>query len=217
MIIEKFLHACLRVTEGGHRLLIDPGSFCFADGRVRPEDFGPVDVILLTHEHPDHFFPDALRALLAQGQPTILAHAPFAERVRAAGFPCTIIDPGRPMTAASFTIEAFTAAHGSLPIPVPDNVGYLINESLYHPGDSLIFPVGRHVETLALPVAGPWCTVLGAVEAARRFEPTTVFPIHDAIIQPFFLDRLHWMVEQGLRDSGTTFVPVQLGSVAMTA
>lgn len=212
MTIEKFLHSCLRVMVGGRRILIDPGAFCFADGRVKPEQLGPVDAILLTHEHPDHFEPNALRTIVASGATTILAHAPLAEKVRAAGLPCEELPSGATRTVGAFTIEAMEASHGVLPFPVPPHCGYLINGSLYHPGDSLVFPTGRAVDVLALPVTGPWCTVVAAVDAAKALHPRTVIPIHDAIIQPFFLDRLHWMVAKGLEGTGIAFCPLPLGT-----
>lgn len=228
MVIEKFLHSCLRITHDGHRLLTDPGAFCFADGRVKPEDLGPVDVILLTHEHPDHFEPEALRTIVQHQvlNTVILAHPPLAEKVRAAGLPCEDIAPGTARTIGAFTIEAMDTPHGPLPLPLPPHCGYLMTGagsvkhlvsdtwSLYHPGDSLVFPAGRTVETLALPVAGPWCTIVAAVEAAKALRPKLAFPIHDAIIQPFFIDRLHWMVGEGLKGSGIRFIPAQLGEVA---
>ena len=213
MTIEKFLHSCLRVTVDGQRLLTDPGSFCFMDGRVRPEQLGPVDVILLTHEHSDHFDPDALRTIVAAGTPIILAHPPLAEKVRAAGLPCEDIALGASRTIGAFTIEAMATPHEPLPLPLPPHCGYLINGALYHPGDSLTFPIGRTVDVLALPVAGPWCTAVAAVEAAKVLRPRIVLPIHDAIIQPFFIDRLHWMIGEALKGSGIEFRPVVLGAI----
>lgn len=225
MVIEKFLHSCLRVTNGGQRLLTDPGAFCFADGRVKPEDLGPVDVILLTHEHPDHFEPEALRRIVQHQvlNTVILAHPPLADKVRAAGLPCEDITPETTRTIGTFTIEAMDTPHGPLPFPVPPHCGYLITGSvkhlvsdtwsLYHPGDSLVFPNGRAIDVLALPVAGPWCTVIAAVEAAKALQPKLVFPIHDAIIQPFFIDRLHWIVGKGFEGSGIEFRPAVLGTV----
>ncbi len=117
--------------------------------------------------------------------------------------------------------------HGPLPLPLPPHCGYLIRgatpespqhlvlgtPSLYHPGDSLVFPKGRAIDVLALPVAGPWCTVVAAVEAAKALHPKRVFPIHDAIIQSFFIDRLHWMVGEGLKGSGIEFRPMVMGTV----
>lgn len=225
MKIEKFLHSCLRITHDGHRLLTDPGAFCFADGRVKPEQLGPVDVILLTHEHLDHFEPEALRTIVQHQvlNTVILAHPSLAEKVRAAGLPCDDLAPGTTRTASAFTIEAMDTPHGPLPLPLPPHCGYLIHggvkhrvsdtPTLYHPGDSLVFPIGRAVDVLALPVAGPWCTVVAAVEAAKALQPKLVFPIHDAIIQSFFIDRLHWIVGKGFEGSGIEFRPAVLGTV----
>ena len=64
MKIYKYLHSCLVLEENGKRLLIDPGAFSFLEGLLKPEDIGPVDAILLTHQHLDHYYPDALKIIL---------------------------------------------------------------------------------------------------------------------------------------------------------
>ncbi len=55
MRITKFGHACVRVEHDGHTLVIDPGGF------TEPEAVDGADAVLVTHEHPDHYEPDAPR------------------------------------------------------------------------------------------------------------------------------------------------------------
>ncbi len=214
MTIQKFLHSCLLVTVNGRKLLIDPGTFSFIEEKTSPEAIGPVDVILLTHEHPDHFFPDALRRLLALGPATIVTHPVLAEKVRAAGFVCEVIADGAMAFFAGFEIMSFPAPHGALPIPTPSNVGFLINQKLFHPGDTLDFVLASPPDILALPVAGPWLTVKQAVDAATRLKPKTVIPIHDAIIKDFMLERMYEnLVAPRLAESGIAFRPLGLNEV----
>jgi L-ascorbate metabolism protein UlaG (beta-lactamase superfamily) len=61
MQIKKYLHSCILIEESGKKLLFDPGAFVFIEGKFKPEEIVPVDVVVVTHSHPDHFFPEALK------------------------------------------------------------------------------------------------------------------------------------------------------------
>ena len=56
MRITKFGHACVRIEHDGRVVVVDPG--CWTD----PRRVDGADAVLVTHEHPDHFDPDRLRA-----------------------------------------------------------------------------------------------------------------------------------------------------------
>ena len=88
MRITKFGHACVRVEYDGAVVVIDPGVWTEA---------GAVDgagAVLITHEHPDHYSPDNLRATdapvftIEAVAEQIREHAPdVADRV-------TVVTPG---------------------------------------------------------------------------------------------------------------------------
>ncbi|NED49711.1 MBL fold metallo-hydrolase, partial [Micromonospora aurantiaca] len=61
MRLTKFGHACVQITEDDRTIVIDPGSFSEASGAL-----AAADAVLITHEHFDHFDPDALRAAMAE-------------------------------------------------------------------------------------------------------------------------------------------------------
>ncbi len=65
MRIVKYPQSCLVVETGEARLLVDPGSF--ATAAYEPATFGPVDAVLYTHRHQDHFDPGLLDALAEAG------------------------------------------------------------------------------------------------------------------------------------------------------
>src|SRR3989338_4899247 len=67
MRITKFGHSCLFIEEGEARILIDPGSYVFKDVALKPEDLPQCNVLLLTHEHPDHTDPAALKTIYELG------------------------------------------------------------------------------------------------------------------------------------------------------
>ena len=56
MRITKLGHACVRLEHEGTTLVLDPGVFTDAGA------LDGADAVLITHEHPDHYLPDHLRA-----------------------------------------------------------------------------------------------------------------------------------------------------------
>ena len=67
MRITKFGHSCLLVEEGNARILIDPGSW----GNP-PDGLDGIDVVLVTHEHHDHYYTDHLRKILTVNPQAII-------------------------------------------------------------------------------------------------------------------------------------------------
>ncbi len=213
MVIRKFLHSCILIEDHGKRLLIDPGAFSFVENKIRPEDIGAVDAILLSHKHPDHYFPDALKKILAIRSAPIVAHDEIGALMAQDGLISETVKTGETKIVAGFTISAFTAPHGPLPVELPHNLAYLVDERYLHPGDSL-HPEGiGHIEVLGLPVAGPWLALKDALDWAVTVKPQHVIPIHDAIIKDFFTDRVYQMCEEYLSKQNIAFHPLKLGEV----
>lgn len=206
MVLKKYVHSCVVLEENGKRLLFDPGAFVFIEEKFKPEDLGPVDVVVITHSHPDHFFPDALKALQAMHPFTLLASADIIKTAQEAGLECAMeyAMPGEVMNIEGFTIQAFDVPHERIPIECPHNMGYKINDTVYHPGDSyLVSSSLGSVKVLLLPNGGPWATTRQTVEFAEKIRPAITVPIHDAMHKDFWLERLNgsmvgWMQERGM-------------------
>ncbi len=211
MIIKKFLHSCLLVESEGKRLLIDPGDFCFIENKIKPEDLGPVDILLLTHEHSDHFFPEAIKKIIKVRQPRIITHQGLHDLLKQQGIESTVIKAGESMKIGEFSIEALRAPHGPLLYPAPENLGFIINRKIFHPGDSLEFSLKQPIAVFALPVEGPWLTLKEAVELAVRIKSKTVIPIHDEITKDFMLSRVYSVSRKRLDEAGIEFKPLLLG------
>ena len=58
MELTKHGHACVAVADGDRRLVIDPGAW------TEPSALDGATAVLVTHEHPDHFVGDRLRAAM---------------------------------------------------------------------------------------------------------------------------------------------------------
>ncbi len=211
MTIKKYLQSCLVIEKNGKRLLADPGTLCFIEEKIIPEDIGPVDGILLTHSHPDHFYPDALRRILAFRDAPIITHPEIGALLDSEGLAWQPIQAGESADVAGFHIKALEAAHEHLPIPCPHNLAYFIDEKVLLPGDSYSVKGIDHCDVLALPVAGPWSRLADGTDWALALKPRVVIPIHDVIIKDFFLERMYSMCRTALEPAGIEFHPLGIG------
>jgi L-ascorbate metabolism protein UlaG (beta-lactamase superfamily) len=179
MKLTKKGHACVRIEQGGRTLVIDPGAFTEEDA------VAGADAILITHEHFDHFQEDHLRAAL-DGNPAaaVWTLASVADQVSAA-FPGRVhtVGEGDTFTAAGFDIEVHGQLHAVIHPDIPriTNVGYVINGSLFHPGDALTVP-NRPVDTLLLPVHAPWNKLSEVIDYVRAVKPQRAIDIHNALL-----------------------------------
>ncbi|MGW2558727.1 MBL fold metallo-hydrolase [Streptomyces sp. NPDC001514] len=179
MKLTKKSHACIRLEKDGRTLVIDPGGFSEEDAAAG------ADAVLVTHEHPDHFDEQRLRvALDAQPGAEIWTLRSVADRLSAA-FPGRVhtVGNGDTFTAAGFDVQVHGELHAVIHPDLPriTNVGFLVDGSVFHPGDALTVPA-QPVETLMLPVMAPWSKVSEVIDYVREVKPRRAIDIHDALL-----------------------------------
>lgn len=184
MLLTKFTHACVRLEQEGRVLVLDPGIFSES-----AEALAGADAALITHEHPDHYDATALIKALSQSpRLSIYAPAGVAQDLQAkapehAG-QIFVAAVGEAFTVAGFAVQCFGGQHAVIhpTVPVVANVGYLIDDDVYHPGDSLIVPHGVSVGTLLVPLHAPWSKVSEVVDFVVSVRAPWAFQIHDALL-----------------------------------
>lgn len=179
MNITKFGHCCLLIEVRGVRLLTDPGNY-----NTTPEVEG-IDAILITHEHQDHLHVESLRAVLIKNpEAKIFSHVGVGKILEEAGIVYTLIADGETVAVKGVSIESSGSEHACIhhDLPVVQNTGFYINETLFYPGDSFHDPK-KNIAVLALPVAGPWMKLEEAIEYAKVIKPKVVFPVHDGMLR----------------------------------
>ncbi len=197
MRVTKYEHATLRIDQSDQTLVIDPGSFT-----TPLDDLNGLVGIVLTHEHPDHWTPEHLDRLLraAPGTPVF---APAGVAAAADGYDITVVSPGDTVTVGDFALRFFGGTHAVIhsSIPTIDNVGVLVNEELYYPGDSYAVPEGIEVDTLAAPLGAPWLKIGEAMDYVLAVKPRRAFGTHDMTLsvagKTMHRARLQWATEQG--------------------
>ncbi len=197
MRVTKFEHASLRIDQNGETLLIDPGSFT-----TPLDDLGDVVAVVLTHEHPDHWTPEHLDRILRMA-PGVPIFGPAGVARAAEGYEITVVSPGETRTVGGFTLRFFGGTHEIIhsSIPVIENVGVLVNDELYYPGDSYAVPEGVEVGTLAAPLGAPWLKIGEAIDYVLAVKPRRAFGTHDMTLsvagKTMHRQRLEWATQQG--------------------
>jgi L-ascorbate metabolism protein UlaG (beta-lactamase superfamily) len=176
MKLQKYEHACFTIELNGEILVVDPGVF--SSDFIAPEY---VVAVVITHIHPDHLDTEHISSIVAKN-PNAIIYGP-AEVIDALALANkTAVTNGEVVTVGAFTLEFFGQAHHLIhpTLPLAQNVGVLINDLLYYPGDSFTLP-DRTIDTLALPVAAPWLQIGEAIDFLLAVKPRLAFPTHDAI------------------------------------
>ncbi|MFF9352029.1 MBL fold metallo-hydrolase [Streptomyces sp. NPDC014734] len=179
LTLTKKKHSCVRLEKDGRTLVIDPGAFSEQDAAVG------ADVILVTHEHPDHFDEQRLRTALEAGPATeIWTLRSVADRLSAT-FPGRVrtVGHGDAFDAAGFDVQVHGELHAVIHPDIPriTNIGFLVDGSVFHPGDALTVP-DQPVDTLLLPVMAPWNKISEVIDYVREVAPRRAIDIHDALL-----------------------------------
>lgn len=178
MKLTKYQHACFTVEKDGAVLVIDPGAF--SHDFIIPHK---VTAIIITHDHPDHLDPKIVEKILHNhpkavviGHQSITAH--YSDS------PTLAVEPGEPYTVGPFALRFFGGNHAPIAegIATPPNLGVLIDEQLYYPGDSFTVPTNIAIKTLALPISAPWLDFARTCALLEAIHPEFTFPTHDGIL-----------------------------------
>jgi L-ascorbate metabolism protein UlaG (beta-lactamase superfamily) len=178
--IEWLGHAGFRIKTRAGIVYIDP---------YRVEDAPPADLILVTHDHFDHFSrDDVLR--LAGPRTTAIGPATVTEQLRGR---TVALRPGETVEFDELEITALPAYNtnklDSSGKPFHSReagwLGFVLRDGarrIYHSGDTDVIPEmdqAAGVDVALLPVSGTYVmSPLEAAEAARRIDPAVAVPMH---------------------------------------
>jgi L-ascorbate metabolism protein UlaG (beta-lactamase superfamily) len=191
LTISPIAHGTLQIEHGEHAILVDPTSRARFDGagrslRVNYQGLKPPTIVLVTHDHPDHYDLDLLRALRTDkgappsvvGPPAVASHLAGAVSIenRESKFVNGVRFDGVPMYNTLGQEKYHEKGDGN---------GYVISlggKRIYIAGDTACtteMRTLRDIDIAFLPMNLPYTmTPSEAAECANAFKPAIVYPYH---------------------------------------
>lgn len=198
MRLVRWTHSCIRLEQDGGVLVIDPGIWS------EPEALRGADAVLLTHHHSDH--ADLLR-LRGLGAPVFAPADAVLPELDIVG-----VRAGDAFSAGGFRVSAVGGLHAPVLATQAScaNLGYIVNDGVYHPGDALHIPEAP-VETLLVALQAAWLKTAEAIEFVRAVAPVRAVGVHDGQVNERALTSLnYWMAHH----SGTDYRWLAPGATA---
>ena len=202
-------HATVLVEADGLRCLTDPflrdrlGPLRRHGPTPDPGAIGPLDLVLISHAHPDHFDPRSLRRL--HGDPLVIVPHGLGRAAQRTDRRVRALQVGESYRHGDWTITAVPARHLRWPFEARARaVGYLVEgqSSLYFAGDTGFYPamadLAGRADVALLPI-GRWgphpgpghLDPDGAAAVAALVSARVVVPIHWGTLYPRGLDRAY--------------------------
>src|SRR5664279_652212 len=177
MILTKYLHACFTVEKDNLLLVVDPGGF--STDFIAPDS---VVAVVITHEHADHFDHEQLAAIMDKNPDAIIiGNASITSKIEV--FQTRTVGTGDHLAVGLFELDFNGGQHALIHETIPriTNLGVMINELIYYPGDSFVLP-DEPVDTLAVPAGAPWMKSGEAMDFLATIKPRFAFPTHDSLL-----------------------------------
>jgi L-ascorbate metabolism protein UlaG (beta-lactamase superfamily) len=166
-------HASIKI-EDEKIIYIDPWEI--------PRDSKPADIILITHEHYDHFSPEDIKKITKNDTSIILTDR------------CKKNLPHKPIFIKPFetlkehnidikTVPAYNIDKHFHP-KTSGGVGYILtikDIKIYHAGDTDLIPDIKHIQAdiILLPIGGTYTmNVEEAAQLSNIIKPQVAIPIH---------------------------------------
>lgn len=190
------------------RILTDPGAWSTRQNEVRG-----VDVILITHEHQDHFHLESLKTVLKNNPSAkVITNRGVGKLLDKEGIAHELLEDKQSKSISGILLEGFGEKHAVIYKEFGQvvNTGYFIANRFFYPGDAFYNPQ-KPVEILALPVCGPWMKMAEAIDYAKALKPKIAFPVHDGMLK--IIGPFHGVPQALLPQADFEFRPATEGTI----
>jgi len=214
MLLTKKEHAHLILEKNDRKLIIDPGVLTRSLGAVEN-----VDVLVVTHEHDDHWTANHVRAiheknpnlrvfttesaagLIMQSVPSL-----SAENVQ-------VVSDGDVAEVGPFSLTFHGHQHAVIhsTIPPMSNIGVCVNSQLFYGGDSLEVPETATLSVLAVPIGSPWSNSSEVLDYTLSIPAKQVFTTHDRMLSKEGKSFFESLVQRAAEENGASFLALAEG------
>jgi L-ascorbate metabolism protein UlaG (beta-lactamase superfamily) len=181
-------HAALTLTWNGETILVDPAPLGDNKDMTEFTSLPAPDLILITHEHPDHFNVPVLEAV--SGKATIVAPQDVVDKLPDdLKGKAKALASGASVEVAGMRIDAVpaynTTADRTKYHPKGRDDGFVLtigDKRIYIAGDTEDTPEMRalqNIDVAFLPMNLPYTMdIAHAADAVKAFKPKVVYPYH---------------------------------------
>ncbi len=186
--IKKIFHSCFLISYPDKvNILIDPyfnnkvlGTLCLAEkNELKKEDLPKIDIILISHEHFDHFDKEAIEFLIKRDSPIIVAPMDVTKQLILDKNKVRTVKVDDNIVVSTIKIKVLPAQHPQSYYPV----GYIIEKNdkkIYFAGDTNVLPnIRENIDIAILPSGGIFTAdIFEFVSMARQLKCNIVIPMH---------------------------------------
>jgi L-ascorbate metabolism protein UlaG (beta-lactamase superfamily) len=169
-------HDGFRLDVGGKNVYIDPF-------RLSAARYPRADLVLITHDHHDHYSPEDLQKVVGPATAYVTCQAVVAKGLKG---DVHVVAPGDRVSVEGISVEAVRAynVNKTYHPKAAGYLGFIVDADgtlVYHAGDTDVIPEmsNVHCNVALLPVSGKFVmTADEAVQAVQRIQPDLAIPMH---------------------------------------
>ncbi|MCA9343239.1 MBL fold metallo-hydrolase, partial [Candidatus Saccharibacteria bacterium] len=173
-------------------------------------DLGGISAVVVTHVHGDHFDSEKLQKIISQNPDAKI----FTTQEVVDKFPqnTKTVKNGETVDVNGTVLEFFGEQHAEIDpkTPLNQNIGVLVNQKLYYPGDSFT-ECNKQFDILAVPASAPWLRVGQTIPLIENSKCNQVFPIHNALLSDIGDSITNTWLQKFSERSGKSFTYLKPG------
>jgi L-ascorbate metabolism protein UlaG (beta-lactamase superfamily) len=207
MKITKYEHSCLVIEDHGKQLVIDPGAFTTSLPKLEN-----VCSIIVTHVHQDHFSLELIDKIL-KDNPEVLIYTVEEVAKELGNRKHEVVQSNTSELCGIFHVSFYGGLHAIIhkSLPTWQNVGILVNDVFYYPGDSLTIPENVTIKCLAVPANAPWMKISETMDFLTAIKAKCVIPVHNDILSDSGHTIYNGRLEATTKESGGVFTFLKPG------
>jgi L-ascorbate metabolism protein UlaG (beta-lactamase superfamily) len=187
--VRFFGHSFFRLSFGSKNVLVDPfmgrtnGNVdfsCLEAPKVKDSDLKDIDVVLVSHEHFDHFDPDLVKQIVLENNACLVCHESMLSKLDLPKRLTHPISANEKVSVRGVEVQAVDVHHPKAFYPM----GFLVSgngKTVFHAGDTdLLDDFNKIKADIALLPIGGYETMdcVDAVRATKAMKPTVAIPMH---------------------------------------
>ena len=187
--IQYLGHSFFKISFSNINILVDPFIKCntkdaafdrLVECPVSEDDLKNTTMILITHEHFDHFEKDTVEKIAQRDNALVVAHDSILTELDLPRNLTRSVTVGDEITLRNINIKAVSAHHPHSFYPL----GYVMEckgQTVYHAGDTALTENFADIkcDIALLPIGGTYTMdCVDAVKAVKTMKPEIAIPMH---------------------------------------